>query len=321
MVNAPRVSVLMAVYDTPPALLDQAIGSILSQTWSDFEFLILDDGSRSAPVRLALARAASRDARIHLYTEPHRGLTATLNRGLALARGVWIARQDADDWSEPERLDRQAAFFEAHPDATLLGSAAWTHQQDGTRLWQQRRPLDAGEIREWFWRGSNPFLHGSVMFRAEAARAAGGYREELPASQDYDFFWRLQERGLAGNLAAPLYHYRFTAGSVSASRALEQARAHRAARHLAEARARGAAEIVAAALAAAEQDQAAEARAFRAGLKQADHLMLAGEYGRARPAYRALLRMRPLSALAWAKLGRLGVFRWLPAARKGMCFR
>ena len=319
MVNTPRVSVLMAVYDTPPALLEQAIDSILSQTWPDFEFLILDDGSRS-PVRDTLARAASRDQRIRLYAEPHRGLTATLNRGLALARGVWIARQDADDWSEPERLERQAEFFVAHPGATVLGSAAWTHQQDGTRLFQQRPPLDAGEIREWFWRGSNPFLHGAVMFQAAAARAVGGYREELDGSEDYDFFWRLQERGLAGNLAAPLYHYRFTAGSVSTSRAVEQARALRATRYLAEARERGAAETVAAALAAAEQDHAAEWRAFRAGLKQADYLMLAGEYGRARLAYWALLRMRPLSALAWAKLGRLGVFRGLPPAR-GLCFR
>ena len=184
-------------------------------------------------VRGFLAQRAEGDPRIRIAEEPHRGLTASLNRGLALARGAWIARQDADDWSEPARLERQVE---------LLPGASGDH---GAR----HRCLDASAGRASAvaaasacdntttfcgdCRRGNPFVHGSVMFPRAAAVAAGGYREEFRCSQDYDFLWRLAERGSAANLAEPLYHYRYTSGSVSAGRAAEQARAHRAIQRLA----------------------------------------------------------------------------------------
>jgi len=95
-----KITVLMAVRDTPPAMLRKAIESIRSQTLREFEFLILDDGSEQAETCAALEQQAAADARIRLERGPRRGLTATLNRGLALATGEFIARQDADDWSE-----------------------------------------------------------------------------------------------------------------------------------------------------------------------------------------------------------------------------
>ncbi|HEX5431776.1 MAG TPA: glycosyltransferase, partial [Bryobacteraceae bacterium] len=298
-------------------MLEQAVQSILRQSHRDFEFLILDDGGSDEGTRACLEKAACTHSRVRLCSEPHRGLTATLNRGIALARGELIARQDADDWSDPARLERQAAFLDAHPAAALVGSAAWTHQHDGSPLWPVRMPETNAAILDAFWRG-NPFVHGSVMFRKQAAGQAGGYREELPCSQDYDFFWRLAELAEAANLPDPLYHYRYTAGSVSASRAAEQARAHRAARRLALSRRAGVAESPAAALAEAGSDTVRNT--FRAALKQADHLMLAGDYTRAAKAYRDLLRSHPLSGLAWAKLARLAVFCLAPPARE-MCFR
>ena len=188
---------------------------------------------------------AKGDARIRILTEPHRGLTASLNRGLALARGTWIARQDADDWSEPTRLERQVDYFREHPETIVLGTGAWTHQQDGRPLWPLRLPWQHADILRWLPRG-NPFVHGSVMFPRAAAVSAGGYREEFRCSQDYDFLWRLAERGNAANLAEPLYHYRYTSGSVSAGRAEEQARAHRAIQLLAASRQRGEPEDIAA---------------------------------------------------------------------------
>jgi glycosyltransferase involved in cell wall biosynthesis len=309
------VTILMSVFDTPAALLDRAIQSMLRQTYSDFEFLILDDGSQLAETRERLAEAASLDARIHLRREPHRGLTPTLNLGLALARGEFIARQDADDWSEPRRLERQIAFLNEHPEIALVGSAAWTHQHDGTPLWQVRMPETHSGILTAFWRG-NPFVHGSVLFRTEAALEAGGYREQLRCSQDYDFFWRLTEAGGAANLAEPLYHYRYTAGGVSAARAAEQARGSRAARELAVARYRGVPEDIVHALAAAWLPE----DIFRAALKQADHLTLAGDYRQAARAYCELLRTHPWSPFAWGKLARLGIFRVAPPVRE-MCFR
>jgi glycosyltransferase involved in cell wall biosynthesis len=305
----------MSVYNTPAPMLERAVDSILKQSLGDFEFLILDDGSTEASTRIYLMEsAAARDARIRLYLEPHRGLTPTLNRGLALAQGDLIARQDADDWSEPERLERQAAYLEMHPETGLAGSAAWTHQQDETPLWPVRLPAAKGLILDAFRRGSNPFVHGSVMFRAEAAREVGGYREELPCSQDYDFLWRLTEAVGAANLAEPLYHYRYSGASVSASRAAEQERAHRAARLLAQARLRGEPEDVAQAW--ADSADLTERRVSAAALKQADHMMLAGGYVRAFRAYWALARSRPSDLLAWAKLVRLGLFSLAPPLRR-----
>jgi glycosyltransferase involved in cell wall biosynthesis len=309
------VTVLMSVYDTPAALLDRAIESVRRQTFSDFEFLILDDGSQLAETRERLAEAALLDARIRLRWETHRGLTATLNLGLAEARGEFIARQDADDWSEPRRLERQIAFVEEHPEIALVGSAAWTHQHDGTPLWLVRMPETHSGILTAFWYG-NPFVHGSVLFRTETAREAGGYREQLRCSQDYDFFWRLSEAGGAANLAEPLYHYRYTVAGISAARAAEQARGSRAARQLAAARYRGVPEDIAQALAADWRPE----DALRASLKQADHLTLAGDYRQAARAYGELLRSRPWSPFAWAKFARLGIFRVAPSMRE-ICFR
>jgi glycosyltransferase involved in cell wall biosynthesis len=303
----------MCVRDTPRALLDRAIRSILEQSFEDFEFLILDDGSQSEETREALE--CVRDLRVRLYREPHRGLTASLNVGLSRARGELIARQDADDWSARDRLALQTAFFRDRPEHALAGSAAWTHQQDGTPLWPVAMPETHQQIRSVFWSG-NPFFHGAAMFRREAAARAGGYREALPCSQDYDFFWRLSEIGRAANLRQPLYHYRYRSGSISSGRAAEQAQAHRAAVRLARDRARGIPEDVAAALAEAAPEKAGLADC----LKQADHLTLAGDYAPALRGYLKAIRKRPVSPLAWAKLFRLGVFRAAPPARE-LCFR
>jgi glycosyltransferase involved in cell wall biosynthesis len=313
----PAITVLMAVYDPPLGMLNQAMDSIQGQTFADFEFLIVDDGSRDRTVRDFLLQRAKSDTRIRIAEEPHRGLTASLNRGLKLARGEWIARQDADDWSAPGRLERQMEYFRAHPGTTVLGTGVWTHQQDGRPLWRLHLPTEHAGILRALPRG-NPFVHGSVMFPRAAAVDTGGYREEFRCSQDYDFLWRLAERGCAANLADALYHYRYTSGSVSASRAEEQIRAHGAIQRLAAARREGQPEDIARELAQAGNTSAM--RAWDVLLKQADHLMLAGDYRRAWAAYAQALGCRLRNPLAWAKLARLGVFRTFPRLREA-CFR
>jgi hypothetical protein len=154
------------------------------------------------------------------------------------------------------------------------------------------------------------------MFRRAEALAAGGYRETFRCSQDYDFFWRLAERHGAANLPEPLYHYRYTSGSISAGRATEQLRAHHAICKLAEARHRGEPEDPAAALATATKSLTSGTGVFRALLKQADHLMLAGDYRKAAQSYFELLAEHPQSPIAWAKIARLGVFRTMPFLRE-----
>ncbi len=309
----PAISVVMPVYDPPLAMLDTAIESILSQTFRDFEFLILNDGSRDQQTRLHLDQWASRDTRLCIFHEPHRGLTRTLNHGLTLARGEFVARQDADDWSEPDRFFHQIAYLRAHSEVALAGTDTLLHRADGRPLWRLRLPRTAAELERAFPKG-NPFVHGSTMYRRDLALAVGGYREEFPCSQDYDFFWRLTERAGAVNLNEVLYHYRYTGGAVSANRAADQARAHRAARTLAATRQRGEPEDIPSALQTAGDETFSDA--FRASLKQADHLMLAGDFRSARAAYLRLLRSHPGSGLAWAKIVRLAVFAAIPPARE-----
>ena len=316
---APRVTVLMGVYNSPPGMLGEAIESILSQTFTDFEFLILDDGSDREPTLDHLRLQSARDRRIRFLREPHRGLTATLNRGLEVARGRYIARHDADDWSSPERLAKQVEFLDAHPEVDLCGSAVLTHQENGTRLWRVGMPESHGEIMTWFPRG-NPFVHGATMFRREVARAIGGYRETFRCAQDYDFFWRMAERGGAVNLPETLYHYRYAASSISARKASEQLAAHRAIQELAEDRRNGFVEDPDLRLAAAEIELTEGPWLDRALLKQADHLMLSGRYRQAWGAYGKLLLSHPGNPMAWGKLARLGVFRTAPFLREA-CFR
>jgi hypothetical protein len=154
------------------------------------------------------------------------------------------------------------------------------------------------------------------MFRKAEALAAGGYCETFRCSQDYDFFWRLSERHGAANLPEPLYHYRYTSGSISAGRAIEQRRAHHAIRKLAHARQRGEPVNPAAALAQATEELDSSSGVFRALLKQADHLMLAGDYRKAARSYFELLAGHPWSAVAWGKIARLGLFRTMPFLRE-----
>lgn len=158
------------------------------------------------------------------------------------------------------------------------------------------------------------------MFRRSAAEAVGGYEEAFRCAQDYDFFWRLSERGKSANLAEPLYHYRYTSGSISSQKATAQMEAHLAIKKLAAARSQGILKEAAQALAEVSASMAGDGGLYRSLLKQADHLMLAGDYFAAWRSYMKLLGAHPASPLAWAKLARLGVFRTAPFLREA-CFR
>jgi glycosyltransferase involved in cell wall biosynthesis len=314
----PLVTALMCVYNTPPGYLRTAAISILEQSHDDFEFLIIDDGSTNSATKEELCRLAAEDRRIRLLHHSNIGLTRSLNRGLELAQGEWVARQDSDDWSEPDRLARQLEFLQVHPDVDLCGSNAWTHQESGRPLWSTQLPEQHQDILASFEQ-RNPFVHGSVLFRASRARQLGGYREQFRCSQDFDFFWRFAESTRVANLPSALYHYRYTGGSVSATKAAAQAIAHRAAYKLAAARRSGAHEDVQAAFEEAQKEMTSET-AHKAALKQADHRLLAGDYIAAGRAFRMLLFDRPWSVIGWAKCARWVVFRAAPSLRQE-CFR
>ena len=187
---------------------------MLRQSFGAFEFLIIDDASTDATPEL-LRQWAARDARIVVaHNEENLGLTRTLNRGVRLARGRWIARQDADDLSLPDRLAEQMAFLQRNPDVGLLGTAAWVMDEQGVREENPRRqPVTDAEIR-WQLLLQNPFFHTSVLVR-RALLEAHPYDERLTFGQDFELWGRILGETRGANLAAPLVCSRRHADRVS----------------------------------------------------------------------------------------------------------
>jgi glycosyltransferase involved in cell wall biosynthesis len=204
----PSVTVLMSVYNGLP-YLGQAVESIRNQTFSDFEFLIIDDASTDGS-RERLKKWANRDARIHLILHSrNRGLGYSLHEGVKKARGDWIARMDADDLAFPGRLKKQLAYVEEHSSIDILGTWALDIDGEGTPLQQRTYPVDHAEIARLIW--TNPLVHPTVMFRKSAVQAAGSYDPDLRKRQDYELWFRCLKEGLCfGNVPEILLRYRFT---------------------------------------------------------------------------------------------------------------
>jgi len=206
--RSPPVTVLMGVYNGLPRL-EHAIGSIQQQTLGDFEFLIIDDGSSDGSGRV-IRRLADADTRIRLISHAtNRGLGAMLNQGVLEARGALIARMDADDFSLPERLERQVEYFRQHPGTDVVGSYALDVDARGHRIRERRVPVAHERIVDLVW--SNPFIHTTVMFRREAVLRVGSYAAHLQRRQDYDLWFRCVRAGLQlANIPEALVHYHFS---------------------------------------------------------------------------------------------------------------
>ncbi len=214
------------------AFLDQAARSILDQDLAELELIAVDDGSTDRTWRM-LEALADRDRRVAPLRNPaNLGLTASLNRGLALARGQYLARQDVDDLSLPGRLSRQAAFLDSHPGVVLLGADIEVVDERGRPSGEiGRRPRSDAAIRR-YQLVNNAFFHSTVMLRRAALADHGlAYDESLAYAQDFDLWSRLLEHGQGANLAAPLVRFRRHAGQLSeVAWAAQQAVADRVAR-------------------------------------------------------------------------------------------
>ncbi|PIW30994.1 MAG: hypothetical protein COW30_00820 [Rhodospirillales bacterium CG15_BIG_FIL_POST_REV_8_21_14_020_66_15] len=222
--TSPKVSVLMSVLNGE-AYLAEAIDSVLAQTFEDFEFLIVDNASTDGTAAII---AAYDDKRIvHLRNPDTLNLSQSLNKGLAAARGDYIARLDADDIAMPERLEKQARFLAAHPDVALVASA-WTDFGDGVPLPGTPGPVpppDHDALVSALAR-SSILAHSSIMFRRQAALDIGGYDEAYAYCMDYLLYFRLAEtHGLAA-LPEPLVAVRVHAGQIT-QRPEWEARRHR----------------------------------------------------------------------------------------------
>lgn len=193
----PVVTVLMSVYNGMP-FLPRSIDSILAQSFADFEFLIIDDGS-SDESGAVLSQYARRDARIRLETNAtNRGLIACLNQGLEWARGEWVARQDQDNLSLPERLARQVRYLQGRPRVGALGTwLDWIDAEGG--LVDRFRPPTSHSLIEWELLFRSAVGHPSAMFRASLARELA-YRSHALHAEDYDLWVRLRRRAELANL-------------------------------------------------------------------------------------------------------------------------
>lgn len=202
----PRVSVLMPVYNGE-RYLREAIESILNQTYTDFEFIIIDDGSTDNTWQILQSYAANEPRIVLVRNETNIGLAGSLNKGLGLARGEYIARMDADDVSLPERLASQVAFLDEHPKVGVVGSSVQLIDADGSPTRIVRQPTMHGLIL-WFLCFHTAFAHPTVVFRKAVVEGVGGYDDAIVANEDRDLWQRLSSVTRLANLPDVYLLYR-----------------------------------------------------------------------------------------------------------------
>jgi hypothetical protein len=209
--NEPLISVVLPVYNCVE-YAHEAVQSILAQTFSNIEFIIIDDGSTDHTPDVL---RGFRDPRIRFITQKKSGLAFTLNRGLELARGRYIARQDADDISLPDRFSKQISFLEANPSCALVGTWAeiWCERKKTGRV--HRHPSDGATLKfELLF--NNPFVHSSVMLRKSAIEQVGAYASDgFQETEDYELWSRIARSHDVANIPEVLQVYREIRGSLS----------------------------------------------------------------------------------------------------------
>ncbi len=205
--NHPRVSVLMPVYNAE-RYLSEAIESILNQTYENFEFIIVNDGSTDQSLKI-IRNFEMSDSRINIISRDNTGIVGALNDGLEIASGEYIARMDADDVSLPDRLEAQVDYMNSNPDCVIVGGHAWVIDPDGDILKLYRRPLHHEDIMEQLLQADGgAIVHPVAMFRKSAFDKVRGYRKEFELIEDLDLYLRLLECGKLANIDQTLIYYR-----------------------------------------------------------------------------------------------------------------
>jgi glycosyltransferase involved in cell wall biosynthesis len=213
MASPAEVDILLPVFNGA-ATIAEALDSLRRQTLTAFRIIVIDDGSSDRTPSI-LAEMARDDDRITVISRQNGGIVAALNAGLAHCRGVFIARQDADDISDPSRLALQLAYLQAHPDCVAVSGAVRHIGESGAPL-ESTQYFPSPEPADAHWAPSRePYLcHPFLMARRDALQAIGGYRY-VHHSEDTDLYWRLAERGRLHNLDTPLGSYRLHGASIS----------------------------------------------------------------------------------------------------------
>jgi glycosyltransferase involved in cell wall biosynthesis len=211
----------MSVYNGED-YLREAVDSIIYQKYTDFEFIIINDGSKDKSDKILETYS---DPRIRLYHQENIGLTRSLNKGLKMAKGRYIARQDADDISLPQRLSHQVKYLDENHDIGLVGTHVAFIDKMGREINVWKTPANNDQIKKTFRNGTS-FCHGAVMFRKECIQKVGYYREKILYAQDYDYWVRISEHYKTANLEKILYKNRRTSGSISRNKFSKQLNFH-----------------------------------------------------------------------------------------------
>lgn len=209
--NNPLITVLMPVYNAEP-YIRVAVQSVLCQTFSDFELLVINDGSTDL-TEMILSQFS--DGRIIIIRKTHEGVSRALNEGLLRSNGKYIARFDADDICFPERLQYQVNFLESHPDHVLTGCDAEYVLDQGDFLFDFKCIAHEHHdiVRKLYF--YCPFIHSGVMYRKREVIQLGGYSLHAHHFEDYLLWVQLAKMGKLHNIPKPLIKVRFNAGSVT----------------------------------------------------------------------------------------------------------
>jgi glycosyltransferase involved in cell wall biosynthesis len=210
--SKPQISVVLPVYNSEKYLA-MSIDSVLKQTFSDFELIIINDGSRDKSSEIVKGFT---DPRIFYYEQSNMGLAATLNKGIGLAKGEFIARMDNDDICYPERFEKQISCLQKNPEVGLLGTNAVIIDEYG-QLFPHRflkHPSDNIELK-FALCFNNPFVHSSVMFRKDVFEKTGGYSLDITVFEDHNLWSKFATLCKVKNLPDLLLKYREVSTSMS----------------------------------------------------------------------------------------------------------
>ena len=287
----PLVSVVMPVKNGMPYLAE-AVESILAQTLSDFEFIIVDDGSTDETT-LILESFAAEDGRIRVCPAKGAGLVDALNTGVAAVRGKYIARMDADDVARSDRFAKQVAFLESHPDHAAVATGTLLIDPSGNPIEEIAEALDHDDVLARLLRGYTVLCHPTVLLRTQAVQESGAYSKNHECSEDYELYLRLSDRWKLAVLGETLMHYRIHLASVTNQyRDLQLSRKRQALEEAWERRGLPAAELDY----ALPSDPPTQIQLRRRWIRKA---FRSGYYATAWKHSRCLLREEPLSRENW----------------------
>lgn len=214
------VSVILPVFNGE-RFIQEAIASILSQSFTDWELIVVDDASTDRSASLVQATA---DARITLlHNDVNRGVVESLNRGIDHSRGTYICRMDCDDIAMPDRIEKQVRFMEDHPAHAVVGCNIHLIDERGTVIGEKTFPRTSEEIRRSLFI-HNPFAHGGVMIRKRVLDYVGGYDVRFLHNEDYDLWLRIGARYPMANLSEQLLKRRIHAASITSAKETELTR-------------------------------------------------------------------------------------------------